>query len=563
MAESLEPRMTHPLFETHRATLDGALEALSRRGYWSPYPETMSGKIYGETTNADAKARFEAQLNRPFELDQPGAGQVGAERSPYGFELGITYPKPDIDRLLATAQAAISAWRKAGVQARTGICLEILHRLNRMSFDIAYAAMHTTGQGFAMAFQAAGPHAQDRGLEAVAYAYLEMTRTPGSVRWEKPRGKGEPIRLDKTYTIVPRGIGLVIGCSTFPTWNSYPAIFANLATANAVVVKPHPAAILPLALTVRVARAVLKENGFDPDLVQLAADDLNAPITQALATRPEIALIDYTGGPAFGEWLEKNARQAVLFAEKAGVNSVVIDSTDDVRGMTQNLAFSLSLYSGQMCTTPQNIFIPKDGVRTDTGHLSFDDVARGIAGAIDVLLGDPARAVEVLGAIQNKATLERIDEAARQGFVVRASKALEHPAFAAATVQTPILVRVEASREDVYTKEMFGPITYLIPTADTRDAIARATKTAKAKGAITASIYSTDPKVLEAAQDAAADAGVSISCNLTGGIYVNQSAAFSDYHASGCNPAANASLTDAAFVAPRFHVVQARVPVAA
>jgi phenylacetic acid degradation protein paaN len=554
---------THPLFEAHRATLDGALDALAKRGYWSPYPEVMSGKIYGETANAEAKARFEAQMNKPFELDQPGAGRVGAERSPYGFELGITYPKPEIDRLLAAAQAAMPAWRKAGVEARTGVCMEILHRLNRMSFDIAYAAMHTTGQGFAMAFQAAGPHAQDRGLEALTYAYAEMARTPGSVRWEKPRGKGDPIRLDKTYTIVPRGIGLVIGCSTFPTWNSYPAIFADLATANAVVVKPHPAAVLPLAITVRVARAVLKESGFDPDLIQLAADDGTAPIAQTLATRPEVVLIDYTGGPAFGDWLEKNARQAVLFAEKAGVNSVVIDSTGDVKGMMQNLAFSLSLYSGQMCTTPQNIFVPKGGIATDSGHLSFDDVARGIAGAVDGLLGDPARATEVLGAIQNKATLGRIDEAARQGMVVRASKTLEHPHFAGATVQTPIIVRVEAAREDVYTKEMFGPVTYLIPTADTKDAIARATRTAKAKGAITAAVYSTDAKVLEAAKDAAADAGVSLSCNLTGGIYVNQSAAFSDYHASGCNPAANASLTDAAFVAPRFHVVQSRIPVAA
>jgi phenylacetic acid degradation protein paaN len=557
-----EHEMTHPLFETHRATLDGALEALAKRGYWSPYPETMSGKIYGETANAEAKARFEAQLGKPFELDQAGTGRVGSERSPYGFDLGITYPKPQIEALVAAAKAGLSAWRKAGIEARTGICLEILQRLNRMSFDIAYAAMHTTGQGFAMAFQAAGPHAQDRGLEAVAYAYAEMTRTPSAVRWEKPRGKGEPIRLDKTYTIVPRGIGLVIGCSTFPTWNSYPAIFANLATANAVIVKPHPAAILPLALTVRVARAVLKEQGFDPSLVQLAADDASTPIAQTLATRPEINLIDYTGGPAFGDWLEKNARQAVLFAEKAGVNSVVIDSTDDFRGMVQNLAFSLSLYSGQMCTTPQNIFIPRDGVRTDTGHLSVDEVARGIAGAIDALLSDPARAVEVLGAIQNKATLARIDEAARQGMVVHASKALEHANFSAATVQTPILVRIDANREEVYTREMFGPITYLIPAADTKDAIARATRAAKTKGAITAAIYSTNPKVLEAAQDAAADAGVSLSCNLTGGIYVNQSAAFSDYHASGCNPAANASLTDAAFVAPRFHVVQARIPVA-
>ena len=44
----------------------------------------------------------------------------------------------------------------------------------------------------------------------------------------------------------------------------------------------------------------------------------------------------------------------------------------------------------------------------------------------------------------------------------------------------------------------------------------------------------------------------------TGGIFVNQSAAFSDYHGTGGNPAANASYSDSAFVANRFRVVQRR-----
>ena len=46
--------------------------------------------------------------------------------------------------------------------------------------------------------------------------------------------------------------------------------------------------------------------------------------------------------------------------------------------------------------------------------------------------------------------------------------------------------------------------------------------------------------------------------NLTGGVFVNQSAAFSDYHGTGGNPAANASYADSAFVANRFRVVQRR-----
>ena len=67
--------------------------------------------------------------------------------------------------------------------------------------------------------------------------------------------------------------------------------------------------------------------------------------------------------------------------------------------------------------------------------------------------------------------------------------------------------------------------------------------------------------MIEQAIDVAEDAGVALSINLTGGVFVNQSAAFSDFHGTGANPAANAALTDAAFVANRFRVVQHRMHV--
>jgi acyl-CoA reductase-like NAD-dependent aldehyde dehydrogenase len=89
---------------------------------------------------------------------------------------------------------------------------------------------------------------------------------------EKPT-RGEPIRLEKTFTAVPRGVALVIGCNTFPTWNSWPGLFASLACGNPVVVKPHPRAVLPLAMTVQVCQQVLAEAGYDANLVLLAAED--------------------------------------------------------------------------------------------------------------------------------------------------------------------------------------------------------------------------------------------------------------------------------------------------
>jgi acyl-CoA reductase-like NAD-dependent aldehyde dehydrogenase len=138
------------------------------------------------------------------------------------------------------------------------------------------------------------------------------------------------------------------------------------------------------------------------------------------------------------------------------------------------------------------------------------------------------------------------------------SQAIAHPAFPQATIRTPLVVKLDAGERDKYLSEWFGPISFIIATKDTAESLAIARKAAKEHGALTLSLYSTDPKVQEAAIDAAEDAGVALSINLTGGVFVNQSAAFSDFHGTGANPAANAALTDAAYVAGRFRVVQHR-----
>lgn len=552
--------MSENLFERHQATLEKALQVIHDRSYWSPYSEMPSGKIYGETANDDGQVAFKSYLNSRFDIDQPGTvGAVGKEEGPFlGEALGIAYPKADIDVLLPAMQAAMKGWVKAGPQTRAGVCLEILHRLNRRSFEMAYAVMHTTGQAFMMAFQAGGPHAQDRGLEAVAYAYREMTQTVANGIWEKPQGKNPPLKMAKKFSVMPRGIGLVIGCCTFPTWNGYPGFFASLATGNAVLVKPHPGAILPLALTVKISREVLQEAGFDPNLVTLVANEPGQSIASTLAMRPEVKIIDFTGSSANGNWLEDNARHAQVYTEKAGVNTIVIDSADDFKAVVRNLAFSLSLYSGQMCTAPQDIFVPRDGIKAGDQHLSFDEVAQAIATGVSKFLSDPARAVEVLGAIQNEGVQRRVEAAHDLGEVVLASQAITHPQFPNARVRTPVIVKLDAKDEKVFMHEHFGPIAFVIATDNTDHSIALAAKATREQGALTASIYSSDEAVLEKMEEAAAAAGVALSCNLTGGVFVNQSAAFSDFHATGANPAANAALCDSAFVANRFRVIQSR-----
>jgi phenylacetic acid degradation protein paaN len=552
----------HPLYAQHADTLTRALTAIRERGYWSAYPESPSPRVYGETAAAEGEAAFRAYLGKPFPLEQPGTDdQVATESSPFGIDLGVSYPHADADALLAAATAALPAWRDAGARTRAGVCLEILDRLHRHIFELANAVQFTSGQAFVMAFQAGGAHALDRALEAVAYAYDEMTRHPGSAEWEKPAGKGDPLRMTKTFHVVPRGVGLVIGCNTFPTWNSYPGLFASLVTGNPVVVKPHPLAVLPLAITVKYAREVLAEAGFDPNLVLLAAEAPGEGLASTLATRPEVKIVDFTGSTEYGDWLEANARQAAVYTEKAGVNVVVVDSTGDFAGMCRNIGFSLTLYSGQMCTTPQNILVPADGIGTDQGHKSFDEVAAGIAAAIGKLTGDPARGVELTGAIVNGGVLDRLAEVRGVGEVVLESREVTHPAYEGAVVRTPTLVKLPADAAQTYGREWFGPISFVIATDSTGHSLEIMREVVGRCGALTALVHSTDEKVLDATETAAVEAGVHLSCNLTGGVFVNQSAAFSDFHATGANPAANAALTDAAYVAGRFRIVQSRRPV--
>lgn len=541
---------------THSELLNRALQAIEERSYWSAYPEHP--KAYGEEAPAAGEAAFHDLLGKPFDTDQAHDGFLEvSESSPFGIELGITYPATDVATVVASAVTAMDPWGKALPDDRADICLGILDRLAADSFEIAHTVMHTTGQSFLMAFQAGGPHALDRALEAVAYAHREQKRLPDPLMWEKPQGKRDPLVIEKRWITRPRGVAVLIGVSTFPTWNGYPGIFASLAAGNPVIIKPHPSTILPLALFVRIARRVISDHGFDADVVQLLVDTPDAPIAKDLVMAPEVGIVDYTGGSAFGVWLEENVLHAEVYTEKSGVNSVILDSADDLGSVFRNLSVSMTMYSGQMCTTPQNLFIPESGITVGGENVPYTEVAAGFAKAIGGLLGDDARAGAILGAIKGAETLDRIAEASSLGSVLLASRVVPNEEFPRATVRTPTIVEVDAASE-AFRREMFGPIIFVVKTASTAESVALAKSAALESGAITWLAYTTDDDVKEAVIDAAVEAGVSVAFNLTGGMFVNQSAAYSDFHVTGANPAGNASLTDPAFVARRFVTIGVR-----
>ena len=125
------------------------------------------------------------------------------------------------------------------------------------------------------------------------------------------------------------------------------------------------------------------------------------------------------------------------------------------------------------------------------------------------------------------------------------------------------MARLGPADDDWHAREHFGPISFLIEVPSAREGIAQMGASMRANGALTAAFWTADDALAAQAEDEAARAGVNSATNLSGDALVNFSAAFSDFHGTGANRACSASLTDGAFVAPRFFVAQGRRPLTA
>lgn len=538
------------LIEKHSNLLDSAIKALSERNYFSPYPE--SPKAYAENGDSQAKAWFSAQLNTDFIFSDVKADKfIGEEISPYlQVGLGIKYPQLSISNIIDSSKKAQLLWSETPIALRAAILIESLENIKNKFFEIAYATMHTTGQSYMMSFQASGPHSNDRALEAIAMGYVELTRFPNEVLWSKNMGKFN-LNIRKDWKAVSKGIGLVIGCSTFPVWNTLPGVFANLICGNTCIVKPHAKSVLPIAIALEEIRKTCLENNIDPNIVQAAIDSINQPITKELAEHSDINLIDYTGNSEFGSYLEKLPK--TVFTEKAGVNNMILDSVDDLPAALGNIALSVSLYSGQMCTAPQNIFISQDGIKTKDGHLSFEEVKTLLVKAIQDLNENPKAGPAVLGSVQNELTTKRVEQMQlKKNNILKASGAIKNEEFPDSRSQSVLVLESDANQINEFNQECFGPIVFIIKTENTFESIRLAAKVAEEKGALTCGVYTTDEAITLKVTEIMNRLFIPVSFNFTGAALINSHAAFSDFHLTGGNRAGNASYCNPEFIIKRF-----------
>ena len=238
------------------------------------------------------------------------------------------------------------------------------------------------GQPFVMAFQAGGPARAgpgprgDRRRPGRAGARAGVAwcgRSPGATGTATPR----PSACRRTTASCRAASPWSSGATPSRPGTATRACSPRWSPATRSSSSPTRGRSLPLAISVAAARSVLREAGFDPALVQLAAEADGEGLAKTLAERDEVADHRLHRRPRLrrrGWRRTARPRGQLVYTEKAGVNTIVVDSTDNLRGTLGNLAFSLALYSGQMCTTPQNIYVPRGRHR----HRRGPPVLRGV-----------------------------------------------------------------------------------------------------------------------------------------------------------------------------------------
>ena len=183
--------------------------------------------------------------------------------------------------------------------------------------------------------------------------------------------------------------------------------------------------------------------------------------------------------------------------------------------MCQNLAFSLSLYTGQMCTTPQNLYLPAGGIETDDGHKT---VGRGrrpgsAPRSASCSATTPGRSSCSAASSTPACSSGSRPPARRRARCWCRAATVAHPAYADAIVRTPTIDRADRGRRRRLRAGVLRP--GRLPDRHRRHATSRSTCSAtrcKRHGAMTAAVYSTvRRRSLDDMREAALDAGVALS----------------------------------------------------
>ena len=308
---------------------------------------------------------------------------------------------------------------------------------------------------------------------------------------EADRGRKPIARPDVRSMFRPLGPVAVFGASNFPLAFSVAGgdTVSALTAGNPVIVKAHPAHPGTSELVGKAVQEAIKESGLPAGVFSLLFDS-GIEVGISLAGHPLIKAIAFTGSASGGQALMRLAsgrpEPIPCFAEMGSTNPLfVLPGALRERGsqIAQGLQGSFTLGSGQFCTKPGMVFVPKDH------SAEFVDALRnGVS-----RLGAHGMLTHGIAGKYNKSIEQRVADGKAE-LIARSDAAVEQNCAAGLPAIFGISLEEFLKHPDLG-EEVFGPTTLLVHYGREHDLLKAAQEM---HGHLTATIHGTEEDLANA-----------------------------------------------------------------
>jgi len=294
------------------------------------------------------------------------------------------------------------------------------------------------------------------------------------------KSEGRVIPLDRqsvlNYTVrEPLGVVGVIVPWNSPTFLTMMALAPAIAAGNTVVVKPSEVTSASILRIMELADQV----GFPPGVLNVVTGRGEAG--EALVAHPKVAKITFTGSTATGRRIAATlgARLARYTLELGGKSANIVFNDANVDAAVAGVLAGIYAAAGQTCVAGSRALIEED--------IFEEVVARVVARAKSIVIGDPMDSTVEMGPIATEQQLEKIasfvDLAREDGATVVYGGTRLQPIEGGFFYSPTVLDRVEPGSA-VFQEEIFGPVLTVMRFRGDEEAIrlANATKYGLAAG---------------------------------------------------------------------------------
>ncbi|WP_158966133.1 aldehyde dehydrogenase (NADP(+)) [Paraglaciecola sp. L3A3] len=271
----------------------------------------------------------------------------------------------EVNLAAQAAKQAFDNYRQTSILDRAALLETIAEEIEALGEQLITVCNQETGLGLP---RLTGELGRTTGqIRAFAAIVKDSTWTQASIDTADPAR--QPLaKPDLRKILKPIGPVAVFGASNFPF--AFGTLggdtISALASGNPVIVKGHPSHPATNELFASVMEKAIAKSGTPKGTFSLLQGNAISLSTE-LVEHPLIEAVGFTGslraGRAIMDVAAKRTKPIPVFAEMGSVNPVFITEsamTQSGSSIAQNLANSVCLGTGQFCTSPGIVVIPKN-----------------------------------------------------------------------------------------------------------------------------------------------------------------------------------------------------------